>query len=201
MKCNQEGIPLADKITIKECNKMLDLKKGDQVILKGFTGVKLGVFPVDSVTKKTITVLKRNGDEMIFDRKTGKQVNVAEGKERYANSIIEDDGSYVAPSTKGAAKKAAKANTKKAKPEPEDDEEDEEEEKETPKKSKKVVKKPAKKAAPVEEDEDEEDEDEDDEEPAPVKKPSKKPAKKAAKKPVEEDDDDEDDDEFEEVDD
>ena len=71
---------------------MLDLKKGDQVILKGFTGVKLGVFPVNSVTKKTVTVLKRNGDEMIFDRKTGKQVNVAEGKERYANSIIEDDG-------------------------------------------------------------------------------------------------------------
>lgn len=200
MKCNQEGIPLADKITIKECNKMLDLKKGDQVILKGFTGVKLGVFPVDSVTKKTVTVLKRNGDEMIFDRKTGKQVNVVEGKERYANSIIEDDGSYVAPSTKGAAKKAAKANTKKAKPEPEDDEEDDEEE-ETPKKSKKVAKKSAKKAVPVEEDEDEDEEDEDDEEPAPVKKSSKKPAKKAAKKPVEEDDDDEDDDEFEEVDD
>lgn len=198
MKCNQEGIPLADKITIKECNKMLDLKKGDQVILKGFTGVKLGVFPVDSVTKKTITVLKRNGDEMIFDRKTGKQVNVAEGKERYANSIIEDDGSYVAPSTKGASKKAAKANTKKAKPEPEDDEEDDEEEEETPKKSKKAAKKPTKKAAPVEEDEDEEDED--DEEPAPVKKSSKKLAKKS-KKPVEEDDDDEDDDEFEEVDD
>lgn len=194
MKCNQEGIPLTDKITIKECNKMLDLKKGDQVILKGFTGIKLGVFPVDSVTKKTVTVLKRNGDEMIFDRKTGKQVNVDEGKERYANSIIEDDGSYVAPSTKGASKKAAKANTKKAKPEPEDDEEDDEEEEETPKKS-------AKKAAPVEEDEDEDEEDEDDEEPAPVKKSSKKPAKKAAKKPVEEDDDDEDDDEFEEVDD
>ena len=194
MKCNQEGIPLTDKITIKECNKMLDLKKGDQVILKCFTGIKLGVFPVDSVTKKTVTVLKRNGDEMIFDRKTGKQVNVDEGKERYANSIIEDDGSYVAPSTKGASKKAAKANTKKAKPEPEDDEEDDEEEEETPKKS-------AKKAAPVEEDEDEDEEDEDDEEPAPVKKSSKKPAKKAAKKPVEEDDDDEDDDEFEEVDD
>ena len=115
---------------------MIELKKGDKVILKGFTGIKLGVFAIDSTTKKTVTVLKRNGDEMIFDRKTGKQVNVDEGKERYANSIIEDDGSFVAPSTRGAAKKSANKKAKKAapakkskkKPEPEEDDEDEFEE-------------------------------------------------------------------------
>ena len=154
---------------------MIESKKGDKVIVKGFTGIKLGVFEVASVTKKTITVNKRNGDEMIFDRKTGRQVNVEEGKEKYANSVMEDDGSFVAPSTRGASKKAAAKKTAKAKPAPVEDDEDEEEE---------------------------EDEDEEEEEPVkPAKKPAKKtaPAKKPAKQVVEEDDDDDDD--FEEVDD
>lgn len=151
---------------------MLECKKNDKVILKGFTGIKLGVFEVVSATKKTITINKKNGDELIFDRKTGKQINVEEGKEKYANSIMEDDGSFVAPSTKGATKKSAKKPVKKAKPEPEEDEDFED------------------------------DEDDEDEEPVkPAKKPAKKAAKKPAKKVVEEDDDDYDDDEFEEIDD
>lgn len=140
---------------------MIESKKGDKVIVKGFTGIKLGVFEVASVTKKTITVIKKNGDEMIFDRKTGRQVNVEEGKEKYANSVMEDDGSFVAPSTRGASKKAAAKKATKAKPAPveKDEEEDEDEDEE----SVKPVKKPAKKAAP---------------------------AKKPAKKVVEDDDDD-----------
>lgn len=172
---------------------MLEMSKGDKVILKGFTGIKLGVFPVASTTKKTITVLKKNGDEMVFDRKTGKQVNVKEGKEKYANSIIPDDGSFVAPSTAGAKRKSSKKATKaKAAAEVDEDEEDEEE---TPKKSKKAAKKSVKKPAPIED----EDEDEDDE-PAPVKKAAKKSNKSASKtkKVIAEDEDD--DDEFEEVD-
>lgn len=151
---------------------MLEMKKGDKVIVKGFTGIKLGVFPVESTTKKTITVLKKNGDEMIFDRKTGKQVNVEEGKEKYANSIMEDDGSYVAPSTKGAAKKkAAKKAATKSKVDEDYDED---------------------------EDIDDEDEDDEEDEPAPKKpdKKSNKPVKKS-KKVIEDDDDDD----FEEVDD
>ena len=161
---------------------MINSKKGDKVILKGFTGIKLGVFEVAAATKKTVTVMKRNGDEMIFDRKTGKQTNVEEGKEKYANSIIEDDGSYVAPATKGAAKKKAAAK-KPAKPAPVEDDEDE--------------------------DEDEEDDEDEEEAPAPKKSgkkaAAKTPAKKSGKKAapvVEEDDEDEDDeDEFEEIDD
>lgn len=145
---------------------MLDLKKGDSVILKGFTGIKLGVFEVSAATKKTLTITKRNGDEMIFDRKTGKQVNVEEGKEKYANSIMEDDGSYVAPSTKGAAKKAPKKTPAKKSAPVEDDDEDDEEEEEEPKTVKKPTKKTgkasAKKAPVVEEDDDEDDEDDDD---------------------------------------
>lgn len=182
---------------------MLEMNKGDKVILKGFTGIKLGVFPVASTTKKTITVLKKNGDEMVFDRKTGKQVNVEEGKEKYANSIIPDDGSFVAPSTAGAKRKSTKKAAKaKTKVEDEADEDDEDEDK-APKKSKKAAKKPAKKSALVEEDEDEDEDDDEDDEPAPVKKSAKK-GKKAAKKgkkAAADDDEDEDDDEFEEVDD
>ena len=137
---------------------MIELKKGDKVILKGFTGIKLGVFEIAAATKKTVTVIKKNGDDMIFDRKTGRQVNVEEGKEKYANSIMEDDGSFVAPSTRGASrKKAAKKAAPKAAPveddEDEEVEEDEEEEVEKPAKSTKKGKKtPAKKV--VEDDDD-----------------------------------------------
>lgn len=171
---------------------MLEVKKGDKVILKGFTGVKLGLFEVDSATKKTVTVIKRNGDEMVFDRKTGRQINVEEGKERYANFLMEDDGSYVAPATRGASKrkKADKGAAKGKKAEVEDEEEDEDEE-EAPK-----PKKATKKSKPAPEPEDDDDDEDEEEPPKPVKK-SKKPAKKT-KKVVEDDDDD---DEFEEVDD
>lgn len=144
---------------------MLELKKGEKVILKGFTGIKLGVFEVTAVTKKTITINKKNGDEMVFDKKTGKQINVEEGKERYANSIMEDDGSYVAPSTKSASKKkAAKKPAKKAKVEEPEEDEDEEEEAPAPKKSTKNPAKAAKKSKKPVEVEDEEDEEEDEDE-------------------------------------
>lgn len=140
---------------------MIESKKGEKVILKGFTGIKLGVFEVVSTTKKTITINKKNGDELIFDRNTGRQVNVEEGKEKYANSVMEDDGSFVAPSTRGASKKAAAKKAAKAASEPVDEveEDDADEEDEAPAK--------------------------------PVKKPAKKaPAKKPTKKVVDEDDDD-----------
>ena len=157
---------------------MLNLKKGDKVIVKGFTGIKLCVSEVAKADKKTITVLKKNGDEMIFDRKTAKQINVEEGKEKFANSVMEDDGSYEghAPVSKKKAKKTVKAASNKVKPEPEEveDDEDEDEDEEEEVKPVKKSKKPAKK---------------------PVKK-SNKPVKKS-KKVVEDDDDDD----FEEVDD
>lgn len=150
---------------------MIELKKGDKCIVKGFTGIKLGVFEVAAASKKTITVMKKNGDEMIFDKKTGRQVNVEEGKEKYANFIMEDDGSYTAPS-RGTKKPADKKPTKKPAPAPdleEDDEEDEEAEEDV---------KPSKKAS--------------------AKKASKKATKKT---PVIEDTEEDDDDDFEEIDD
>lgn len=141
----------------------IELKKGDKCIVKGFTGIKLGVFEVAAASKKTITVMKRNGDELIFDKKTCRQVNVEEGKEKYANTIMEDDGSYTAPN-RGTRKSADKKTSKKAKPEPApvEEDEDEEEEEEAPaptKKSKKAA--PAKKSkkAPVIVDDEEDDDD------------------------------------------
>lgn len=94
---------------------MLNVKKGDTVILKGFTGIKLGLFVVEKATDKTATILKKDGTKMIFSLKTGKQTNVEEGKEKYANSIMEDDGSYVKPDrTNRKSKKTSKKASKKA---------------------------------------------------------------------------------------
>ena len=127
------------------------------------TGIKLGVFEIKSTTKKTLTIIKANGDELVFDKKTGKQINVEEGKEKYANSIIEDDGSFVPPTRKKTEKKSTKvapAKKSKKQPEPEEDEDEEddeddeeEEEKPAPKKSKKSAKK-SKKSSDEDEDED-----------------------------------------------
>ena len=115
-----------------------DVKKGDNVILCGFTGIKLGVFEVTKASEKSISITKKDGSILTFSRKTGKQTNVEEGKERYANSVMEDDGSYTPPRrkkkvTKKATKKAEKKKSaKKAEPvedeEPEDEEELEDEE-------------------------------------------------------------------------
>lgn len=105
-----------------------NIKKGDTVIVKGFTGIKLGVFEVAKATEKSITVEKKDGSLMIFSKKDGRQTNVEEGKEKYANSVMENDGSYVKPNSGGRKKKAAKAikPAKPAKkPEPEEVEEDE----------------------------------------------------------------------------
>ena len=118
------------------------LNKGDKVIVKGFTGIKLGVFEVAKVKEKSIVVNKKDGTEMIFSKKTGKQTNVEEGKEKYANSIMIDDGSYVPPTRKKSKKNEEKPS----------------------KKSKKTPKAEPIEETPAEEDEDFEDEDEFDDE-------------------------------------
>lgn len=105
-----------------------NIKKGDSVIIKGFTGIKLGVFTVAKATDKTITVEKKDGNLMIFSKKDGKQTNVEDGKEKYANTVMEDDGSYVKPNSgkrKKADKKPAKKASKKEEPEDIEDELDE----------------------------------------------------------------------------
>lgn len=94
----------------------LKVKVGDKVIMKGFTGIKLGIFEIADADAKSVTIFKKDGSELIFSKKTGKQINCEEGKERYANSIMEDDGSYVAPNRgKRKKKDAEKAVSRKKK--------------------------------------------------------------------------------------
>lgn len=103
-----------------------NIKKGDTVIVKGFTGIKLGVFEVAKATEKSITIKKKDGSLMIFSKKDGRQTNVEEGKEKYANSVMENDGSYVKPNSGGRKKKKAAKPAKPAKkPEPVEEVEDE----------------------------------------------------------------------------
>ena len=155
-----------------------NIKKGDKVIMRLFTGAFSGVKEVEKADKDFIYFTTGKGMSK-FSRKTGKMVDPAPKNETYANYIEEYDedveAEEVAKKEKARqerAKKlakekaAAKAEKKKKKSEPEPEE--------------------------IDEDEDEEEE----EAPAPKKKVAKKSVKKAAKKSVEEDEDDED---FEEV--
>lgn len=149
------------------------IKKGDTVIMCGFTGMKLGVYEVVAADDKKVTVEKADGTKVSFDRKTGKQLKPNNPK--YANFIIEDDGSYVNPrEAAGAKKKTAK--------------------KAAPKKAPKVVEEDYEEDEELEEEEDEEEEPA----PAPKKKAKKAPAKKA-KKATKKVADDEDEDDYEEV--
>lgn len=94
--------------------KIKDVQQGDTVILRSFSGIKLGVFEVASATESQVKILCKNGDEMIFDRKTGRQLNPKKGKEGYASKIVEDDGSYVRPTGTGRkAKVDSKPRRKK----------------------------------------------------------------------------------------
>ena len=137
------------------------VKKGDTVILCAFTGMKIGVKTVVAADKTTVTIGTDKG-EIVFNRKTAKQIEPEPKAERFANSIIPDDGSYKAPVRK-KKEKPAKA-VKKAKAEPEVDDEEEEEEVPAPKKTTKkkpAPKKPAKKQPEPEEDEDDFEDDDD----------------------------------------
>lgn len=108
-------------------------KKGDKVMVVGFTGMKLGRFEVVKATKSSATIKKADGTELIFSQKTLKQTNVEEGKERYASRIEENDPNWESPLRKKAkakkkngGKKSAKKTKKPVKPEiPEEDELDE----------------------------------------------------------------------------
>jgi single-stranded DNA-binding protein len=105
-----------------------NVKKGDKVYLKGFTGMRLGEFEVIAANNKQFKVAKKDGTQMTFDKTTGRQVDAK--NEKYANTA-----SAEAPVVKAKAEKPAKetkkaekpAKGKKVEPEPEDEEFDEDE--------------------------------------------------------------------------
>ena len=149
---------------------MLNVKKGDTVILHMFTGIPVGVKQVIKADKKTFTIVTGKGDT-VFDKKTGYQLEPECKSDKYRNYCTEDDGSFEdyrkGKAAKPAKKTAKKASTRKTKVEEEDDEEDEEE-RPAKKSSKKSIKKAASKKSKKSEDdfddyEDAEEEDEDEE--------------------------------------
>lgn len=151
---------------------LANVKKGDKVIMRLFTGAFSGVKEVEKADKNFIYFTTGKGMSK-FSRKTGKMLEPAPKNETYANYIEEYDEDVEAEemakkekarTERAKKKKAEKAAAKKkpvvAEPEEDDDDEDieddEEEEEETPKKkvAKKAVKKVAKKKAVEEDDED-----------------------------------------------
>ena len=137
-----------------------NLKKGDVVILRAFTGMAIGKKTVAAVDAKTITIEASDGEQRKFSKKTGIQIEPAAKAERFANYITEDDGSYEKELAERKAKKASKASTKK-KAAPKKEEPDDEETIK-PKKEKKSTKKSEPEPEP--DDDDEEDDDDDYEE-------------------------------------
>lgn len=155
-----------------------NIKKGDKVIMRLFTGAFSGVKEVEKADKDFIYFTTGKGMSK-FSRKTGKMVDPAPKSEAYANYIEEYDPDVEAEEVakKEEARMKRSENAKKEK---------------AAAKAEKKKKKSKPEPEEIDEDEDEEEE----EAPAPKKKVAKKAVKKAAKKSVEEDEGDED---FEEV--
>ena len=88
-----------------------DLAKGDVVYMKGFTGMKLGEFPVIAANAKAVKIQKKDGTQMTFSKETGKQTDAK--NEKYANSISLDPADAPAPKEDKKADKKAGKNKKK----------------------------------------------------------------------------------------
>lgn len=152
---------------------MLKHKKGETVVLLTFTGMRIGEFEVVAADKATLTIHTSKGEQS-FDRKTGLQLDMPEGKEKYAGKVV-DPADAPAPKPKKAPTPKAKPVKEKVSKKEEEEifEEDDEEEEEpapkkkaAPKKAEPAPKKASKKAPVVveEDDEDEDDFEDDDDE-------------------------------------
>lgn len=118
-----------------------NIKKGDKVILRMFTGAFVEAKVVEMADAKKIGFTNKKGIKMVFDKATGKQITPEPKKPQFANFIEEYDEEA---EKEGLAKKNNKSSKKKV----------------TAKTKDKPAKAAAKKKAkPVEEPEIEEDED------------------------------------------
>jgi hypothetical protein len=142
---------------------LMDVKKGNTVVMLGFTGIRLADVVVADCDKKTISIETKKNGTLVFDRKTGKQQDMAEGKEKYANTIVHPEDApkqkKAAPATKKDKKEDKKTSDKKGSKKSDEDEEedsDDEGDKEESKSSKKDDKKSKKsdKKSKMDEDDD-----------------------------------------------
>lgn len=91
------------------------MKKGDKVILHLFTGLATKVTEITAVSKTTVTIKNSKGEDLVFDKKTMKQIEPAPKKPCYANYITEDDGNFtLKPRGKSKKKRALKQAKVKA---------------------------------------------------------------------------------------
>lgn len=115
-----------------------NVKKGDKVIMRLFTGAFSGVKEVEKADKDFIYFTTGKGMSK-FSRKTGKMLEPAPKNETYANYIEEYDAGVEAEEVakkekarkekaKTTKQKASTKKVKKAEPEPEELEGDDEEE-------------------------------------------------------------------------
>jgi hypothetical protein len=86
------------------------IKKGDKVVILGFTGIMLSITEVIEATSNTLTVLKKDGSEMIFDKTTRLQTN--SNNPKYANKVVHIDDTPEQKS-KIQPKKESKEKSKK----------------------------------------------------------------------------------------
>ena len=96
-----------------------NIKKGDKVIMRLFTGAYSGVKEVEKADKSYISFTTKKGESK-FSRKTGKMVEPAPKSERFANFIEPYDPKVEAAEAKKkgngkgkAEKKSEKTETKK----------------------------------------------------------------------------------------
>lgn len=98
------------------------MKQGDKVILHMFTGVSIALKEIVKETSGSFVIKDNNGNDLVFDKNTLKQIKPAPKKDRFANYITEDDGSFVPKPKK--EKKPKKVIPKKEVIEEDDWEED-----------------------------------------------------------------------------
>lgn len=127
-----------------------NIKKGDKVILRMFTGAFVEAKEVEMADAKRVGFTNKKGIKMVFDKATGKQVQPEPKSEKFANYIEEYDADVEKAEIEKKASKAKKSATATAKAE------------KPAKAAKKSTSKKAKEVEPEEPNEDEiDDEDED----------------------------------------
>lgn len=91
---------------VKKPKTLADLKKGDPVVVKLFTGVPISKKVVYQVADTFIVTEMDGLPGVVYDRETGKQIDPVPDNVKHACYITVDDGSYEAR----RAKKPKKTN-------------------------------------------------------------------------------------------
>ncbi len=84
-----------------------NIKKGDKVILRMFTGAFVEAKTVEMADAKKIGFTNKKGIKMVFDKATGKQIAPEPKNEKFANYLDDYDADVEAEALAKRNKKAA----------------------------------------------------------------------------------------------